>query len=451
MPDPTRSAELAPLLRRDDRTPCSAREVLQQPARLAAALSLLRAAGERLRGRYREVLERALGARGEPEALAAIAREFGVSRVRLHALFRQALAALAEVAEAGELLPASASTELAVHAGDATEDAAQWARLSPQQRRVRAVRAANERDGEALWSLTNYVLTTRGQRRGRVSERTRATYRRGVLDLVEAFAEENLLAPSDDAGALYLLRLETEPLLRRRHGRLETRPRAASTVAVKLAAAKALYRALRHVRATEARPFADLSAPVDDAAPESKREAYAAEEVARLLAVAEPLDRAFIHLCVTAGLRNFEATGLTWGQVRFEERVLKDVVGKGRRVRDVPAAAALLEALAVVRPEPCDPQAPVLPFGSGRARVRLRRVCARAGVRYSGREVHGLRHTAGTEVTRRHGIDAAADLLRHANLQTTRRYSKRTRAERRRIADDLAGSFAGPDTPPDDT
>jgi integrase/recombinase XerC len=63
-------------------------------------------------------------------------------------------------------------------------------------------------------------------------------------------------------------------------------------------------------------------------------------------------------------------------------------------------------------------------------------------VRYEGREVHGLRHTAGTEVARRHGIDAAADLLRHANLQTTRRYSKRSRAERRAIADDLAGRYA---------
>jgi integrase len=62
-------------------------------------------------------------------------------------------------------------------------------------------------------------------------------------------------------------------------------------------------------------------------------------------------------------------------------------------------------------------------------------------VRYEGREVHGLRHTAGTEVARRHGIDAAADLLRQANLQTTRRYSKRSRAERRAIADDLAGRY----------
>jgi integrase/recombinase XerC len=118
--------------------------------------------------------------------------------------------------------------------------------------------------------------------------------------------------------------------------------------------------------------------------------------------------------------------------------VLKNVVGKGRRIRDVPAASALLDELAAIRPDAPADADPVLPFGPARARERLQRLCAAAGVRYTGREVHGLRHTAGTEITRRHGIDAAADILRHANLQTTRRYSKRTAAERRAIADDLA-------------
>ena len=427
-------------LLRDDGSPCSVREIAGDRSRLIAAAALLRSHGSALDERRAHVLGRALGIGGEQASLAEIARDQEVSRVRIHAIFRDAIGLLAEAGRVGEIAT-SASTDLVESAGDATEDAVRWAQLSPSQRRIRAVRAANERDGEALWSLTNYYLTTRGRQRGRVSERTRRAYRRGVLDLVDAFASENLLHPSSDAGAVWLIRMETEPVPRKVHGKLVTDPLAASTIAVKLSAAKALYRALRHVAATEAAPFADLGGPSDPVAPEAKREAYTVADVQKLLAAADPVDRAFVHLCVSAGLRNFEATSLTWGQVRDDLGLLKNVIGKGRRVRDVPAANALLDALAAIRPRDVEDGDTVLPFGPARARTRLRNLCAAAGVRYSGREVHGLRHTAGTEVTRRHGIDAAADLLRHANLQTTRRYSKRTAAERRRIADDLAGDL----------
>ena len=432
--------EYAERLLRDDGSPCSVREILDDRARLVAAAALVRSHGEALERRRCDVLRRALGLGAEQASLAAIARDQGVSRVRIHAIFRDAVGDLAEAARTGEIAT-SESTDLVAFEGDATEDAVRWAQLSPSQRRVRAVKAASERDAEALWSLTNYWLTTRGRQRGRVSDRTRRAYRRGVLDLVEAFAGENLLHPSADAGAVWLIRMETEPVPRKVNGALVREPLAASTIAVRLSAAKALYRALRHVEATEAAPFADLGAPADPVAPEAKREAYSVAEVHRLLEAAEPVDRAFVHLCVSAGLRNFEATSLTWGQVRDDLGLLKNVVGKGRRVRDVPAASALLDALGAIRPRDAAPEDPVLPFGPAQARVRLRNLCAAAGVRYTGREVHGLRHTAGTEVTRRHGIDAAADLLRHANLQTTRRYSKRTSTERRRIADDLAGDF----------
>lgn len=434
------ASEYPTRLLRDDGTPCSVREITDDRSRYVAAAALLRAHGASLRDRHAEVLRRALGLGADAESLAAIARDHGVSRVRIHAIFRDAIGALVEAGRDGPMA-VSASTELVSYHGDATEDAVRWAQLSPSQRRVRAVKAANERDGEALWSLTNYYLTTRGRNRGRVSDRTRRAYRRGVLDLVEAFAGENLLQPSSDAGAVWLIRLETEPVSRTVRGERVHEPLSSSTISVKLSAAKALYRALRHVGATEATPFADLSAPADAMAPEAKREAYTVDEVQALLAAAGPLDRAFVHLCVSAGLRNFEATSLTWGQVRRDLGMLKNVVGKGRRIRDVPAAEPLLAALDAIRPADAAAADPVLPFGPGRARERLKALCDVAGIRYVGREVHGLRHTAGTEVTRRHGIDAAADLLRHANLQTTRRYSKRTAAERRRIADDLASDL----------
>lgn len=436
----TPARDLVPALLRPDQSARSVREVLADPASLAAAFTLLRAFGRRLEPRRAQVLARALGADGEPVPLAALGRELGVSRVRVHALFRSGIDELVQLATEGDI-ELSPVQDLQVADEDAVDAAVRWARLAPETRRVRAVRAANERDADALWDLTHYVLATRGRKRAGMSDRTRAAYRRGVHDLVGAWQDENLLRPSPDAGAIWLIRLETEPIERRVHGRIERGPRAPATVAVKLAAGKALYRALRHVGATDADPFRDLTAPVDGTAPEDKREAYRADEIALLLAHADAKDAAFVHLCASAGLRNAEATGLRWGQVDEREGLLRGVTGKGGRVRDVPAAGALLDALSRLRPDRADPDARVLGFGPGRARVRLAALCARAGVRYEGREVHGLRHTAGTEVTRRYGIDAAADLLRHANLQTTRRYAKRSRAERRAIADGLAGRY----------
>ncbi len=457
--------DLALRLLRPDRSAASVREIRNDPTRLAAAFTLLRAFGPRLEPRRAEVLRRALGAGpaaagsgapagsaagapGEPEALAEIARAFGVSRVRVHTLFRDAVDRLVDLAVRGEVR-LSDGTDLQVASESAVDVAVRWARMAPEMRRIRAVKAANERDAEALWEVAHYVLATRGRKRAGLSPRTRSAYRRGVHDLVEAWQDENLLRPSPDAGPIWMIRLETEPIERRVDGRATHAPRAPATVAVKLAAGKALYRALRHVGATDADPFRDLTAPTDPVAADEKREAYRPGEVARLLAAADPRDRAFVHLCASAGLRNAEATSLTWGQIDARDGLLRRVVGKGGRVRDVPAADALLRSLAAIRPEGARPDQRVLGFGDARARARLRALCARADVRYEGREVHGLRHAAGTEVARRHGIDAAADLLRHANLQTTRRYAKRSRAERRAVADDLAGGY-GPHGARDD-
>lgn len=442
-PDTTPARELALTLLRPDRSARSLRDVLRDPAALAAAFTLLRAFGPRLEAKRAHVLTRSLGVDGDPVPLAELGRDLEVSRVRAHALFRSGIDDLVDLAANGDVTLAT-TNELAVAGADAVDAAVRWARTTPEARRVKAAKAAHERDADALWELTHYVLTTRGRKRAAMSDHTRQAYRRGVHDLVDAWQDENLLRPSADAGAVWLIRLETEPIEVKRRGRIEQRTRSASTVAVKLAAGKALYRALRHVGATDADPFRDLTAPVDPAAPEDKREAYRASEVARLLATADPVDRAFVHLCATAGLRNAEATGLTWGQIDAKEGLLRRIHGKGGRIRDVPAADAVLDALDAIRPAHDDPDARVLGFGPARARARLKALCGRAGVRYEGRGVHGLRHTAGTEVTRSFGIDAAADLLRHANLQTTRRYSKRSRAERRAIVDAVAGDYAAP-------
>ena len=80
----------------------------------------------------------------------------------MHALFRAAIDDLVQHAAEGELRP-SPVTALEVAPEGAVDAAVRWARLTPELRRVRAVRAASERDGEALWELTHYVLATRGR------------------------------------------------------------------------------------------------------------------------------------------------------------------------------------------------------------------------------------------------------------------------------------------------
>lgn len=426
---------------RTDGSAKSVREVTSDPATLAGAFVLLRAFGRRLSSTRAEVLQRALGVDGDRESLADVARRWNVSRVRVHAVFRSAVEDLIQLAATTDAEIAT-STSTALERSSSIGPLERWGRLTPEERRRRAIQAAHARDADTLWDLTDYVLTTRGRRRASSSPHTRSAYRRGVRHLVQSWSHENLLRPSIDAGALYLVHLETEPIERRARGPITSSPRAASTVAVHLSAAKALYRALRHVGATDADPFRDLRSAVDPQAPEDKREAYTATDVAKLLRVAEPHDAALVHLCATAGLRNAEATSLTWAQVDEVRGLLRRVVGKGGRVRDVPVADAVIRAVSGLRTVNVSPDDGVLGFGTAAARNRLRRLCHRAGVRYVGRQVHGLRHTAGTETARRHGIDAAADLLRHANLQTTRRYAKRSQEERKAVSDDLAAGYA---------
>ena len=56
-------------------------------------------------------------------------------------------------------------------------------------------------------------------------------------------------------------------------------------------------------------------------------------------------------------------------------------------------------------------------------RLHIVKLCVLAGVRYEGREVHGLRHTAGTRSYQESGdILEARDLLRHRDITSTQVY-----------------------------
>lgn len=279
------------------------------------------------------------------------------------------------------------------------------------ERRRRAAAAAASRDADELWSLTRAYATLHGDAGAKGSGHTERAYERGVRDLVKAWEGENLARPDRDAAALYVRRLEEDG-------------RSASTIRVRLAAARMLYRALRWAGVTETAPFEGVRPARDPTAPWDKRQPYSEEELNRLLQNAGPADRALLLLGAHAGLRVSEATALEWRDIDMPARVLVVRAGKGGKVGRVVMSRTLAEALDDLRaPEGAARDRP-LAFGPTRARQRMEVLSRRAGVPYRG--VHALRHYSGTRAAREHGgnLEPVARHLRHSNIETARIYAK---------------------------
>ncbi|MFQ5458028.1 MAG: tyrosine recombinase XerC [Myxococcota bacterium] len=140
-------------------------------------------------------------------------------------------------------------------------------------------------------------------------------------------------------------------------------------------------------------------------------------------------DRAFWELLYGAGLRIGEAVGLDLDDVDFKRGVIR-VTGKGRKVREVPLGAAAEEAVTRwLEFRRASSDNPALFPGRGGGRLDAsgaRRRLGRRGLTTIRRRVnpHALRHSFGT-----HLLDGGADLraiqelMGHANLSTTQRYT----------------------------
>jgi integrase/recombinase XerC len=296
---------------------------------------------------------------------------------------------------------------------DQVQRARHLAGLGGAELRRLAVKAASERDLDTLWRITEAHLTLHGESGALVSPHTYKAYRRGIKDLLAAWQGENLLRPSRDAAAVWLRTLE----------RLGRKP---ATIRVKIAAGKALYKALRWAGATDAEPFADVKAAKDKTAPWERQSAYSLQALERLLAAADPVTRVVILLGAHAGLRVGEMLALRWPDIDLDHRKLIVQYGKGGKKRTVNLSKTLTEALQqlALHTAPLTPPAYVLPFRSRlAARERLARTCRAAGVKFQG--LHALRHTAGTRLQRQTGdLTKVADHLGHATLDMARNYAK---------------------------
>ena len=147
-------------------------------------------------------------------------------------------------------------------------------------------------------------------------------------------------------------------------------------------------------------------------------------------------DRAILETLYATGIRVSELSGLTPYDVDTEERVLKVVLGKGRKDRNVPltrAAAEAIEAYLVKgRPKLQGPRKARFLFLQDRGGKLDRATAARivsawaqkAGVKKHVTP-HTFRHTLATQLLRgRADIRHIPALLGHASLATTQRYTR---------------------------
>ena len=220
-------------------------------------------------------------------------------------------------------------------------------RLEDDELRRVAVRAANERDAAALWTLARAYLEDSTDK-GALSRLTFKSYRHGVRLFVEANVHENLLRPSRRLGSRYRAWLKETPFRIDEDG--TRRFRSPSTVNKTLAAARVLYRALHWAGATDATPFASVKGVRDPVPAWEKVQPYPQEDLEGLReVVSDPADRVALLLGAHAGLRASEAAGLEWRMVNLSTRRLQ-VTDKGGYVDSVSLSSSssckLLEASA---------------------------------------------------------------------------------------------------------
>ena len=243
----------------------------------------------------------------------------------------------------------------------------------------------------------------------------------------------------------------TPRTLRRYAATLSDRRAVATTVARKLAALRAFYRALREHGEIAQNPADLIPAPKR---PRSLPRVLRPDEMAAVLdriPASTPLelrDRALFEVAYASGLRAEELVTLDVTSVAFDDEELR-VEGKGGKTRIVPVGEPALKALAryLERARPAlgngDGGPALFLSKSGRrlstsdVRRRLRVWTRRAEVQ-GGVSPHTLRHSFATHLLEG-GADLRAiqELLGHASISTTQIY---TRVESARLKSAYAKS-----------
>jgi len=339
------------------------------------------------------------------------------------------------------------TTALVPYRGDGNDRSTAWAALPEDERRRRAMEAAQLHDADALWILTEDCLRQQGRKGARLSASTLERYRsclvpptintettRGQnrrdrsLPLLMAWTTQNLLRPGRDAGLSWVRQLEARGLT-------------TSTVRIYVAAAKALYVGLRIAGATTADPFKDVHPAPDPVPRHEKRQPYELDEVTldgmdvegevkQLLAASEDELRLVVLLGAHAGLRVAEMIDLRYEDIGRRDLVVRS--GKGGRRRTVPLSPTLRQELDRQKartprgyPRKVEGETRyswVLPWETrGKIEYRIKRLCQKAGVTY--RAVHALRHSFATWLTEQSDLQTTQNILGHSSITTTTVYA----------------------------
>lgn len=289
-----------------------------------------------------------------------------------------------------------------------------WADLDSAEMRRRAVEAARDMDEAGLWSLTEAHLLLNGLAGAKVSAHTVRAYQKGVQTFLEYAREAGvqLLRPRPNHGAAFVRWLES-------HGH------STSTVRVRLAAGRKLFSALRWAGATEATPFADVRPAPDPVARTEKRKPYTTSEIDTLVRAGDLEEKVIVLLGAHAGLRVSEIAGLQRADVHLDASPpYLTVTGKRQKRQSVPLSRSLHLALTGwLAATPTLGPGVLSGSSSDYIQDRVKALCGRSGVPYTRRQVHGLRHSAGTRVyTDTRDLLAVRDHLRHADITSSEIY-----------------------------
>jgi len=170
-----------------------------------------------------------------------------------------------------------------------------------------------------------------------------------------------------------------------------------------------------------------------------------AEELAALLAEADPRQRLYFLLCYRAGLRAFEAC-----KVRHEDILWRDgqplhlrLIGKGNKEAMLPLAHSIRALL----PGFSDPAArgwlfpgrnPGEHISQRMASYWMAGACERAGVSRRKAHLHALRHSFATHLLRQGvTLKEVQELMRHSNIATTSIYLHTTPERLQQAVDTL--------------
>ncbi|TYO98283.1 integrase/recombinase XerC [Geothermobacter ehrlichii] len=273
-----------------------------------------------------------------------------------------------------------------------------------------------------------------------LSPHTRQAYRRDLEEFFALLREEEGLAP--DAG-LEPGRID-RVLIRRYVARLHRRNRR-STIARKLASLRSFFRFLVREGELTANPGELVATP--------RQEKYlpatlTVDEMFALLdrpgddGLLALRDRAMFELLYSSGLRVGELTGLNVGQLDLDAGLVR-VLGKGGKERIVPVGSSAREALRRYldqRPSAGPDEPLFLNYRRQRLTARsvqrlLKRRLLAAGI-VRDATPHALRHSFAT-----HLLDGGADLraiqelLGHASLSTTQKYTQVSTDQLTRVYD----------------